>query len=666
MLGFIGAGIAATWPHATYLTGKLPYTRDAGSYVWGFWWMAHCVVHWQDPWLTTSIAAPVGTQLGLHALIPLAGVVMTPVTLLFGPSASYTLLSVMLPGLMGYAMYRVARLWLPSHVGSIAAGAFFGFAGMIDYQTWVHLNLAAGALFLPIALEAAIRLRRRSGPGQAVVLGFVLGAAMLVDQESAILALMLALLALVPWLLPYLAPTKGSATSASLSEDAVDGARKWAGWLRRPSESLSRFVASRRSSLAPPADDLADDDTQPIPRRNGQHRAPDGPGPQPHVRLVDLVTRWARSPISLVLRLRIGWNRWLVLALAGAVALLVAAPQLIAIAHVWTASSVPAAVAAPSYVQGISLPDMFLPSPRVTSFGLTIPHAGNFGTFGAGGELLALIGLVLAWRRRNAWLLALLFAAVAALSLGSDIITKSGTITPLAELYNGVEVSKILPFTWFVHVPGLSGFREPSRVAELGLVPIALLAGYAVNWIRYHLRLLLIPALALCVFEAGLGTPPGAKTMATSYPALDQPIAADHSGSIVLDVPFGLRGGTGVTGLPFVPQAQVLATADGHPISDALLSRVPTTTINAINAEPFYHDLIDAQTGHYQFSQAEILRAADNAAQMHIGWVLLWVWNKHLRAFLVETGFSYAYRADGASVYRPDGFANGIMTPPTG
>jgi hypothetical protein len=636
LLGFIGAGIAATWPHATYLAGKLPDTRDAGSYVWGFWWMAHAVLHWQDPWLTTYIAAPVGTQLGLHALMPLPGVVMMPVTLLFGSSASYTSLSIMLPGLVGYAMYRVARLWLPSQIGSLAAGAFFGFSGILTYQTWVHLNLAAGVLFLPMTLEAAIRLRRRPGPGQAAVLGLVLGASILTDQESAILALILAVLALVPWLLPFRAPAKKAATSAPL----LSGDHQ------------------------PPAGDLADDDTEPIPRINGHVGKTDGPSPRPRVRLLRLVTRAARSLTSQVLRLRISWVRWRAAVIVGAAALAVSAPQLIATAHVWAASNAPANLSAPSYLQGMRLPDLFLPSPRVASFGLTIAHAQTSGTFGFIPESLALIGLLLAWRRRNAWLLALLFVGVAVLSLGSGIILKSGIYTPVPKMYGGVEVSKVLPFTWFVQVPGLSGFREPSRIAELGMVAIALLAGYTVNWIRYHARLLLIPVLALGVFEAGLGPPPGAKTMLTSYPALDRPIAADHSGSVVLDVPFGLRGGTGIIGAPFVPQTQVLATADGHPLSDALLSRVPTSTINAIEAEPFYGDLISAQTGRYQFSPAEVLRAAENAAHMHIGWVLLWEWNKHMRAFLVETGFSYDYRADGASVYRADGYANGIMTSP--
>ena len=62
-----------------------------------------------------------------------------------------------MPGLLAYAMYRLARLWVPSQLGAIAAGVFFGFSSMLDFQTRVHINLAAGALFLPITLE------RRSG-----------------------------------------------------------------------------------------------------------------------------------------------------------------------------------------------------------------------------------------------------------------------------------------------------------------------------------------------------------------------------------------------------------------------------------------------------------------------------------------------------------------------
>jgi hypothetical protein len=122
---------------------------------------------------------------------------------------------------------------------------------------------------------------------------------------------------------------------------------------------------------------------------------------------------------------------------------------------------------------------------------------------------------------------------------------------------------------------------------------------------------------------------------------------------VVLDVPFGLRGGVGITGQAFNPETLMLATADGHPLADAYLSRVPLVTATDIGIEPFYHGLMNAQSGHYQFTPGELTMGADNARAMHIGWVLLWVSNPHLEHFLTSTGFRLDYRADGALVYRP-------------
>src|SRR6185437_14363899 len=135
-----------------------------------------------------------------------------------------------------YAMYRAARLWL-GQAGSIAAGAFFGLASMMAWQNWYHLNITLGTLFLPLTLEAAIRLRRAhgrdgrapaaavsqtprahgrdgrapaaaasqtprgAGRGPAVALGLILGACVLTNQESAVLAVLLAAVILLPWLI---------------------------------------------------------------------------------------------------------------------------------------------------------------------------------------------------------------------------------------------------------------------------------------------------------------------------------------------------------------------------------------------------------------------------------------------------------------------------------
>jgi hypothetical protein len=225
-------------------------------------------------------------------------------------------------------------------------------------------------------------------------------------------------------------------------------------------------------------------------------------------------------------------------------------------------------------------------------------------------------------------------------------------------------MSALMPFTWFVRLPGLANFREAARFTELGLVAAALLAGAAVNWLSARARPVLVVLLALGILEAGwsgnLTTrmwPIG--VMPTALPALDAPIAADHSHSIVVDIPFGIRGGLPVTGRPFPPESTVLATADGHPLADGYASRIPSTTLAGIVRRPFYAALLRLQAGLRPNTSAQLRAARRSARLMHVGWVLVWVHSPAIRRFLPGlwrflpgTGFGFDYRADGVSVYR--------------
>ena len=589
LLCYLAAGVAVTWPRATYLAGQLPSSRDSASYVWGFWWIARQVSHLGNPWFTNHMAAPVGVSLGYHSLMVLPGLIFTPVTLLFGPSASYNLLVILVPGLSSYAMYRAARLWLRSQTGAIAAGAAFGLSAMLSQEDWYHINIAVGALFLPVTLELAVRLRRSPGVRQAVLLGMGLGAAVLTDSESAVLAAILTLCVLLPWV------------------------------LRRP--SLARV-----------------------------------------------------------------WPA----ALAALVTAVVATPQLISMAQETARGGLainPALLAVTDKLYGIGLPGMFAPSPRVADFGLTglaqpFIHSRNnenLPMFGVTVTALALFGLVVAWRRRNTKWLALLWVVCCALALGGSLWVGKHQYVPFAQDWNGVTVSPVMPYTWFVRIPGLSSFREADRLAILGLVPAALLAGAAVDWMRYHARPLIAVVVALGVLETGYSGNPRVGEMPTALPRLDAPIAADHSQSIVVDVPFGLRGGIPEAGGRFAAEALVLATADGHPRAIAYVSRLPQPTINGMYRQAFYGYLVHAQ--HYTpparfapltpgaklplfnripasytpLTAAQVAAGRRNAQRLNIGWVLLWYKNPALLQYLSQTGFRFDYRADGVSVYRPAG-----------
>jgi hypothetical protein len=570
LAGFLAAGIAATWPRAAYLTGRLPLGQDQAEYVWNMWWVAHQVTHLGNPWSTSYLAAPVGIQLGFDTLTPLLGVLFTPVTLAFGPAAAYNLLAIVMPGLAAYAMWRAARLWLPGLIGPLAAGALYGLSGMLAFQDWYHLHTAAGCVFLPLTLETAVRLRRAPAIGRGVVLGVVLGASMLVDQEFSVVAVILAVLALVPWL----AGRPGAAAYRATAAGAVTA------------------VVVAGPQLAVMAAGLA------------QGHANPGPG------------QYAKF--------------------AG------------------------------------ELPGLFAPNPRIADYGLGRLATGYQAhtptealvTFGVVLTALAVTGLVVSWRRRSARLLALLWLGSAAVALGPTLYLAGRQYVPLAQFWHGQQVSLLMPDTWLIRVPGLTSFREPDRFTLLGLVGAALLAGAAADWLARRNRLLLAGAALLAALEAGWPGP--AATMPTALPAVDRPIAADRSSSIVVDVPFGIKG-IPWYGKNIAPGALVLATADGHPRGDSYTSWVPRSTLNGIRRHAFYAGLTVARLGQ-RISPARLTAARQDLTRLHVGWVLVWTrqWmapgRPHARLhyadiarYLTATGFRLGYRADGVEVYRPGG-----------
>lgn len=572
LAGFLAAGVAVTWPRASYITGRLPLSEDQSQYVWSLWWVARQITRFGNPWFTTHLAAPVGVQLGYDTLMPLLGAVMAPVTLVFGPFVSYNLVAIVQPGLAAYVMYRAARLWLPSRAGAIAAGAFFGMSGMLASQDWLHMHTAVGCLFLPVALEAAIRLRRGPTVGRGILLGLAVGASVLVDPEAAVMAGILAALVLIPWLL----------------------------------------------------------------------RGPGGPG----LRAVA----------------------------AGVVtAAVTASPQIAAMAQATGQGGTPPPPIIDYVEYAAELPSLFAPSPRLARDGITgvsvySAHTSQelVATFGVVLTVMAVSGLIVSWRRHGSRKLALLWLGSAALALGPTLDAGNRQYVPLARSWHGLRVSLVMPYTWLIQIPGLSAFREADRLALLGLTGAALLAGAAVEWLGRHARPVIIVVAALGALEAGwpgnLGQPP----VPTALPALDRPIAADHSGSIVVDVPFIIRGPR-MYGDPASFYALALATADGHPRAVSNTSGVPLRTIRGIRRHAFYSGLVAAQRGR-RVTHAHLTAARRDLRTLDVGWVLVWTerWTvpgghtpgrvRHdgrIRRYLGETGFRFAYRADGVFVYRP-------------
>lgn len=580
----LAAGVAATWPRASLITGRLQLSSDQSQDVWSLWWVAHQVIHLHNPWFTNYLAAPVGVQLGYDTLSPLLGLIMTPVTLAFGPGFSYNLLAIVAPGLAGYAMYRAARLWLRGLAGPIAAGAFFGLSAIVTSQDWSHMHTAMGCVFLPLALETSVRLRRRPTVGRGLLAGLVAGAALLVDQESAVLVGILVLLVLVPWLLHCLSD-----------------------WRQQRDAGLQALKASAAGAVA---------------------------------------------------------------------AAVVAAPQLLAMAAAGGPGGPPKPPTSNYLLDAAELPSMFSPSPHLARYGMGSlasayqAHTSTemTATFGVVLTALALLGLVVSWRRSGALRLGLLWLGSALIALGPTLYVSGHQYIPLAHTWRGLRVSLLMPYTWLIRVPGLGSFREADRFMLLGLVGAALLAGAAVAWLRQHAWPAVIVVVILGALEAGWSGPAQLRTVPTSMPSLDRPIAADHSDSVVVDIPLVVRGPSRFGGAPASGYGLVLAAEDGHPRAMSYTAGVPKRTITGMEGHAFYADLVAVGAGRH-LTPAQLAAARRDLSTLHVGWALVWLhhwagpkrlatsvrYYANVERYLAETGFRFDYTADDVMVYRAAG-----------
>jgi hypothetical protein len=160
--------------------------------------------------------------------------------------------------------------------------------------------------------------------------------------------------------------------------------------------------------------------------------------------------------------------------------------------------------------------------------------------------------------------------------------------------------------------------------------------------------LLLIAVLGAAAEAGWPGGGPVERSMPASLPALDGPIAADHSSSIVVDVPFGIRGGLPKRyGAKIEPESLALASSDGHPRAISYTSWIPLPTVRAVRRHAFYARLAAAQTGSPSDSRQASLARAD-PQRMSVGWVLVWRASPEVLYYLRQTGFRFDYQADGS------------------
>ena len=169
------AAILLTWrlwadPASRMVAGN---PHDADLFAWFLRYAASAVRHGHLPALvTTGMNAPIGVNLMWNTPMLLPGILLSPVTLLFGPQASLTILTT--AGFAGsaLALYWVLRRWSVSTGAAALAGAVYGFSPAMVQEAAGHYNLEL-VILPPLILDAGLRLAighrtgepDRAGPG---------------------------------------------------------------------------------------------------------------------------------------------------------------------------------------------------------------------------------------------------------------------------------------------------------------------------------------------------------------------------------------------------------------------------------------------------------------------------------------------------------------------
>lgn len=116
-------------------------SADAGLFMWGLAWWPHAIANGINPFVPHYVWSPVGSNIAQATMIPTASIVMTPITELFGPVASYNVLSIASPVLAAFTGYLLCRRVAHREAPALVGGYIFGFGSYEFTQLIGHLNL---------------------------------------------------------------------------------------------------------------------------------------------------------------------------------------------------------------------------------------------------------------------------------------------------------------------------------------------------------------------------------------------------------------------------------------------------------------------------------------------------------------------------------------------
>ena len=117
------------------------YGLDPIQFIWFLNWWPWAIAHGLNPFISHYVWYPHGFNLAWATSVPVAALLMWPVTWLTNAVVSYNILSLLAPGLAAWTAFLLARYLTRDAFASFIGGYLFGFSSYEFGEIIAHLNL---------------------------------------------------------------------------------------------------------------------------------------------------------------------------------------------------------------------------------------------------------------------------------------------------------------------------------------------------------------------------------------------------------------------------------------------------------------------------------------------------------------------------------------------
>jgi hypothetical protein len=173
---------------------------DPAQEVWFMAWPAWAVTHLHNVFFSTVVNVPHGANLLSNTSGPLVGVVLAPVTWLFGPVTAVNVALTLAPALSAWACFAAIRPLVNWKAGAIPAALVFGYsAALVTSLTFGHVSVTMLVIppFLFTTLHEIVIRQEHSVRRDGLLLAGLLVVQFFISPEILVMCLLLGAIGLV-------------------------------------------------------------------------------------------------------------------------------------------------------------------------------------------------------------------------------------------------------------------------------------------------------------------------------------------------------------------------------------------------------------------------------------------------------------------------------------